>query len=264
MSLWDFITGAEPRPPGQQKAPPSDAGGATADAREESGSRNGNPITAPGQPAPPAPVRARAVNYLGVIVGPPEHGKSSLASAVGNERAAAGAWVFAHDPNRQFGGAWYESADAWRAAAAMAAQRKVPLPRVAAFGGSFAELGDLVVGLGRRYNRVDAVTWPMHLIGDEATLLDTSGASWMAQQDAALLANRRHLGITATINLQWPTQLSRAWYLMSTDIYLFRVVDSDWLDKAEKWFSLGKGALADVSTLPPHRYVHLQPGKGRV
>jgi hypothetical protein len=197
------------------------------------------------------------VNFFGLIIGPPEFGKTSLAVEIVETFLAQDVNVFAHDPNRQFRGrcAEYADAAAWRSAAEAAAKTSSPMPRGSLFGCKAKEVRDLMVDLGQKWNDVDRVRVPMLGVFDEGSMLGTSGPTWISEEDQMVISNRRHLGMGLLINLQRPTMLTSAFSEIATDVYLLQQ-NGKRVDALEETLNLRPGALARVVELPPHRYVH--------
>lgn len=203
------------------------------------------------------------VNYQGITVALPEYGKSSIAAAIIAKKLREGRWVFAHDRNRQFNPVTrcYASAGEWRNAARAAAERNEPMPRGASMTGKWSEVAALVEELGRRHNSVNAVHMPMLLVADESSLMDTSGATFVDKSDQEVMANRRHLGVELLFNVQTKTMLTEKFWTQATDVYLMAQPEHR-LRELEKACHLRLGSLGVLLNLPPHRYVHVRPGRG--
>lgn len=204
-----------------------------------------------------------SLNFLAIICGPPEHGKTSLAADVIRQRLDDGWWIFAHDVNEQFAHLCksYTSTDAWRAAAREAASGNKPMPRGASFRCKASEVVALCNELGELHNRAKAVRFPMLLAFDEGSLLDGSGSTHIGDDDNELIANRRHRGIGLLYNVQRRTQLTQAFWDLATDLYLLAQPEKR-VAELEEIGHLKAGTLAGLVALPPFRYAHVKPGRG--
>lgn len=203
------------------------------------------------------------MNYQAIVVGLPFYGKSSILAAQIKRSLDDGAWVFVHDPNRQFRGLCRPYADAatWVRAARAAAATKRPIARGASVGGSWSDLRALVDDLGRRFNRDTRATMPMLLAADESSLMDTSGPTFASREDTALMGSRRHRQVGLFFGVQSKTMVTDRFWSLATDVYL-QAQPEDRIRELERACHLDVGALAVLRNLPPHRYVHVQPGRG--
>lgn len=206
-------------------------------------------------------------NFMGLVVGPPSHGKTTLAGALVRRHFTDGEGiVLAHDPNQQYrhhGCAPYEDVAAWRRAAAKAIATRVAMPRGASLGGSASEVTELANDIGTRCNRALRCAVRILAVYDEGSLLDTSGSTYVGAVDNQLMANRRHRGVGLLYLIQRATQLPRPFFDMSTDVYVFRQ-PPDAVDILERALLLRRGELAHVAELPRHDYVHVKLGDGIV
>ncbi len=201
-----------------------------------------------------------------LVVGPPKVGKTTLI------KSRLGAWLrahptghaFVHDPNGDYVDlcASYDSVDAWRARASRASA-DAPMPRGAAFSTDTPEpVTKLVRELGNRHNRQHRVTFPMMFIVDECALLDTSGSTHAGSLDLSVMARRRHLGVALVYNMQHPTLLTKAFYMLATEVIAFAQTDADAVRETEKRAGLPAGSLAHTLNAPPRRYWRLVKGVG--
>ncbi len=213
-----------------------------------------------------------AVNYMAIVAGVPETGKSSLVATQARAWLEAGEWVFFHDPNGQFSlpefgslAAYYASADAWRSAAAAAAASGKPMPRAASIGGASSDLVALVDELGQKHNNQFRVRLPMRLVVDEASLLDKSGSSHMSREDNELISNRRHRGVGISINTQRVKQLPAPFYQTATDVYAFVGLPRSAIDHLVEMLNIRDPSTLDaLDAEPSHEFLHIKPGRGVV
>lgn len=203
-------------------------------------------------------------DFFGVAIGGPMMGKSSLANKVIQDELECGTWVFAHDPSGQYARtcATYPSFAAWRTAAAAAAAANRPMPRGAAITGDVRELLDGVAELGERYNRQTLHRFPMLVVCDEGSLLE-SGSTHTDKGDLRLFSRRRHLGVRFLLLIQHPTMVSKGILILSTDVFLFAVARKE-QPRLEDLLFLDEGALAGLENLEKYNYVHVRRGLGFV
>lgn len=221
-----------------------------------------------GDPRPLTPELVDKPDSFELVVGPPKSGKSSLCKRLLLERLERGRWCFVQDSAREFEDVCvpYATAAAWTAAAAAATPER-PLPRAAAvacFDGA-DELVELVFSLGDRWNRsFGACRAPICLALNESTELGETGSTYLGKLQSRLVSQRRHLGIEVLYCLQWSTQLPRQVYAVATRVYLFRQTRADSIADLELKLNLERGSLGLLATLPPHRFVTWEQGKGLV
>jgi len=214
----------------------------------------------------------RAVNYMAILAGVPETGKSSLVATQARAWLEAGEWVFFHDPNGQFTmpqfgslSVRYENAAAWRAAAAAAAKGGAPMPRAASVGGASDELVALVDELGKRHNTQFRTRLPMRLVVDEASLMSKSGATHMDRADNELISNRRHRGVGISINTQRVKQLPAPFYQTATDVFAFRGLPRSAIDHLVEMLNIRDAStMEELDAEPSHEFLHIKPGRGVV
>lgn len=212
-----------------------------------------------------------------IICGPPKVGKTSVHYPLIEEDLAAGEWVFAQDPNAQFGGLCvrYPTVMDWVKAAQAAFKAKQPLPRGASIANPKTswQLGDVagdgLVGfvseLGRRLNHVERCVFPMTLAVDETSLLgDNSGPTHMSEDLDVLANNRRHRGVRMRFNMQRPTQLPAPLWDVVTRVYLFACPQVKRVRLLEERLHLPEGQLEALLTLQNHKYYVAEPRVGIV
>ena len=205
-----------------------------------------------------------------IIIGPPKHGKSSIAFQLVREHLATHATGIAlvHDTNGMFSRnglcARYETTAAYRAAAAAARKEKRALPRGASFSCGSDEIAKLAHELGRLHNRDIDVRVPIMLVYDEAALMDGSGSTHISPLDKVINSNRRHLGVAPVYNIQWPTMLTRAFYVTATDAYVFSMRSPKDTDTLEEYLGLADRRLLPLVGRGQYEHVHWKQGKGLV
>src|SRR5262245_53030423 len=119
---------------------------------------------------------------MAVILGPPGHGKSSLAAELAEARLRAGSFVLVQDANREFGRFCVPYADerAFLAAVAAARAEGKRLPGGAAFPLPADRVLALAVSLGDQWNRSKGtVTQPICFVVNETTSFEQSGSTWV-------------------------------------------------------------------------------------
>jgi hypothetical protein len=209
------------------------------------------------------------VNFFALLVGPPEHGKTSLAAELARDRLRQGRWVLAQDQNGELAHLCtrYESAADFLRALARAADAGVPLAAGAAFpcaGDQGAdEVLELAVALGDQWNRAAGGTRePICVVINESSGFDGAGSTFLGRLQNVALNQRRHLGLELVYCLTRPSMLPRPVYDVATDVYLFFQPSSDRVRTLESLLGLERGELDALLTLPPHRYLHWQPRRG--
>lgn len=204
-------------------------------------------------------------NQSAIIAGPPEYGKTSIARAlVRRHMKETNGLALVHDPVAQFGRdgcRFYPDTNAWRREAAAAKGK--PMPRGASLGGSSSAIVELAIALGTRAgNTQENVRLPILVVIDEGSTNDSSGSTWISQEDQEALALRRHKGVGFVFNIQTPTMLMERFWLMTTDAYLF-VQTSKHAKLLNERLLLEAGTLegAGVCALGLHEYLHVKrPG----
>ena len=205
-----------------------------------------------------------------IIIGPPKHGKSSIAFELA--RAHLAQWptgiALVHDSNGMFSRnalcARYETTAAYRAAATTARKEKRALPRGASFLCGSDEIAKLAYELGRLHNNDTNVRVPIMLVYDEAALMDGSGSTHISTLDKQINSNRRHLGVAPVYNIQWPTMLTRAFYVTATDAYVFSMRSEEDTSTLEKYLGLPNDRLRPLVGRNKFSHVHWKQGEGLV
>jgi hypothetical protein len=214
-------------------------------------------------------VRPLKVNYFALLIGPPAHGKTSLAAELARERLAAGRWLLAQDQDGEFGSLcrpYATAADFLRALRAAAVDGET-IPAGAAFpcaGYQGAdELLELAVSLGEQWNRSAGSTRePICVVVNESSGFEGAGSTFLGRLQNVALNQRRHLGLELVYCLTRPSMLPRPVYDVATDVYLFFQPSSDRVRALESLLGLERGELDPLLSLPPHSYLHWQPRRG--
>lgn len=204
---------------------------------------------------------APKVNFCALVVGPPEHGKSSLCAELALARLRAGSFVLVQDANGEFGRLCrpYQTPGEFLTAVRAAAEAKQAIPRGAALAcaGGADELIALGIALGEQWNRGhDSTRVPICVVVNESSSFKETGATFLGKLQDVILNQRRHLGLEIVYCLQRPSQLPQPVYDVATDIYLFRQMNSDRVRDLERRVGVEQGALEILLNLPPHKYVH--------
>jgi hypothetical protein len=209
------------------------------------------------------------VNYFALLVGPPEHGKSSLSAELALDRLKRGRWVLAQDQNHEFGRfcARYPTAVDFKRALARASEEGKPFPQGAAFpcaGDDGAdEVLQLAVDLGEQWNRAAGGTRePICVVNNEASGFDGAGSTFLGKLQNVVLNQRRHLGIELIYCLTRPSMLPRPVYDVATDAFLFYQPSLQRIRELESLLGLDRGELERLSSLARHAYVHWTPRRG--
>jgi hypothetical protein len=206
-------------------------------------------------------------NYFALLVGPPEHGKSSLAAQLALERLEAGRWLLAQDQNAEFGRLCvrYPTTDAFLGELAAAAEDGRRVPAGAAFPcvDGADDVLRLGVTLGEQWNRAHGFTRePICVVINEASGFESTGSTYLDRLQNVVLNQRRHLGLELIYCLTRPSMLPRPVYDVATDVFLFFQPSSDRIRALEGLLGLERGELEPLLELPPHRYLHWTPRRG--
>lgn len=206
---------------------------------------------------------SKKVNYVGIVQGYPESGKTTLMAEHVARWVADGGMVVLHDPDAQFCSVatHYPSAAAWMAAFARAAAANQKMPAAVSLGDvSEAEVTAAALLLAQCLRAMGSAV-PVLLGYDEAVLLSKTTQHYIDPTLAEILARRRHLGIGLEILCQTAGQLHAQWRQLATDMFMFRWTDSQNLRDLCRQWSLPPSVAEAVPQLPDHHYVHLRPGR---
>jgi hypothetical protein len=201
------------------------------------------------------------VNFFALVVGPPEHGKSSLCAELALARLKAGSFVLVQDQNGEFGRlcAPYPTPGEFLAVVNKAAAEKQAIPRGAALAcaGGADELIALGISLGEQWNRGHATTRaPICVVVNESSSFSETGSTYMGKLQDFILNQRRHLGIELVYCLQRPSMLPQPVYDVATDVFLFRQSNTERVRDLERNLGVEKGSLEILLSLRPHKYIH--------
>jgi hypothetical protein len=207
-------------------------------------------------------------SFMALLIGPPEHGKTSAAAELAEQRLVAGSFVLAQDPDREFGRfcVRYASAEEFLVAVAAAAKQG----RTLAGGASFRTISPdkllaLAVELGELWNRGDedaGVRQPICIVVNEVSEFEESGSTHIGKGLYAALSQRRHLGLEPIFAMQDPTQLPAKVFGYATEIHLFRHSRHDVVLELERRLGREKGDLVALLDLPAHQRAIWRPVVG--
>lgn len=207
------------------------------------------------------------VDFMALLVGPPGHGKSSLAAELAEARLREGRWVLAQDTNREFGRfcAPYESPRAFLDRCAQAAKDQQPMPRGASFARPADDVLALAVQIGTEWNlRRGSVHAPICVVVNETTTFEGSGSTHVGVDLGRTVAQRRHLGIELILCMQHAAQLPASVFEFATEVHAFRQKRADRIVTLEKTLGENAGALLGLSDLGKHRFATWRPDAGLV
>lgn len=191
-----------------------------------------------------------------VIQGHVGSGKTTLVRQLLAAHAEAGATCFVQDPDHQFADLFpvFDSAADYRRAAAAAAIAGEAFQRGAAIAETDDEpvtaLALAVAPAVKAEGRYTVVAY------DEAVLAAEPNHCTPVQR--AMLARRRHLGVSVILNVQDFGQAHAIWQRLATEIFIFRCADRGRVKViAERWGRDADRLWAALSTLPAHEWARL-------
>jgi hypothetical protein len=202
------------------------------------------------------------VDFLALLVGPPGHGKTSLAMELALERLRAGRWVLVQDAAREWAPRicveFPAPPDFLRSLSA-----GQPVRRGASFPVGADQILELGRSLGAAWNQsAGHVTQPICLVVNEASSSEESGPTWVGRLADQVINQRRHLGLELIYCLQRPTQLSSAFWDAATYVAMFRQTRADRVDALERAVGVERGALRSLLSLDRHQYLRWTPAGG--
>ncbi len=204
------------------------------------------------------------------LCGLPKFGKTTVARKLVDDflKTYPTGRVFVQDVHRNYLDycTMYETVDAWRAAFAAAEKAKKSIPRGAAFGVDVdaSKITELVISLGKHWNRGDVLRVPIMAVYDESSAMDTSGPTHMDKLDTLLFSNRSHWGIVPLYNAQRPGALMEGMWAQCTDVFIFGQPSQKWTRRMEENLGLAEGTLDKLIAAPKHFYLHWRSGEGIV
>jgi hypothetical protein len=205
----------------------------------------------------------RDVDFLALLIGPPKHGKSSLAADIAEQRLRQGRVVLAQDLYGDFkrlARTYKGEADYLRA---LADAKGAAAPAGAAFPMAADRVVALAMQLGERWNgSADNIARPICVVVNETTTFEESGATHVSRGLAEAFAQRRHLGLEFVLCMQHAAQLPELIFEAATEVHMFRQSRRKRIAKLED--ALGVEDLDGLIALPPHRYVTWRPVEGIV
>jgi hypothetical protein len=210
------------------------------------------------------------IDQMVIVIGPPKHGKTTLVRGLVIEHLTKypeGIALVQDTNGDQFADICktYDSVDEYRAAVLSSATTKTKLPRGSSFRGRCSSaIRDLAVEIGKAYNAADSVRVPIMLAYDEASMMESSGSTFVDADDMEMIAQRRHRGIAPIFNCQHSSILTDAFYGCATDVVLFGQPSADRAAKLEVKLGLAKGALTRMVGAPKFVYAHWKQGEGLV
>jgi hypothetical protein len=198
------------------------------------------------------------VNYLALVIGPPEHGKTSLAAHLAEQRLKAGRVVLVQDAGREYSAicTYYPSPAAYLRALAEHAAAGTEMPRGAAFGVGADAVLELARQLGEAWNKPHAEPpAPITVVINEASSSVETGATWMGKLADLVINQRRHLGLELVYCLQRPTQLHPAFYDSATNVAIFRQTRTKSIRYLASQLGIEDSAVWPALSLDKHQYL---------
>jgi len=206
-------------------------------------------------------------DFLALLLGPPGHGKSSLAAELAEARLRQGSWVLAQDANRELGRfcVEYPSTHAFLERVAATAKEGKPMPGGASFATSADAVLRLAVTLGEQWNRArGTVAQPICVVVNETTSFEGAGSTWVGQELASAVGQRRHLGLELVLCMQHAAQLPALIFESATEVHAFRQKRADRIVALERVLGEDPGAFGALRDLPKHRFTTWRPDAGLV
>lgn len=206
-------------------------------------------------------------DYFAIAIGPQGYGKSSLGAELAEARLRAGSWVVAQDMNRECSRFCVErrgTAELLELLAAAAKDQR-PIPGGASFAVPADEVLRVAVALGEQWNRAHGtVRQRICVLINEATSFDGAGSTFVGQELARTLNQRRHLGLELVLCMQNAAQLPASVFEAATEVHIFRQDQQKRITLLEDRLGLREGALERLPSLVPHQYVTWRPVVGLV
>lgn len=204
-------------------------------------------------------------DYCGIVIGPQGYGKSSLAAELAEQRLRSGAWVVAQDMNRETGRfcVAYDSPAQLLELLSRHAKEQRPLPGGAAFASAADGVLRVACALGEQWNRAHGtVRHRICVLVNEATSFEGAGSTFVGQELARTLNQRRHLGLELVLCMQNAAQLPAAVFEAATEVHIFRQDQAKRIRLLEDRLGLREGSLERLPELVPHQYVTWRPVVG--
>lgn len=202
------------------------------------------------------------MNLAMFVAGVSGAGKTTYVNDVARDWLERGGWVFVHDMTRSFAVPHFKSWAEYLAAAAANIDEATGFTklRIAGFSCKWSELVAGMKDLARQLNSEKNIRFPMLLICDEAAQIDSSGKTYIGEEDKDLFGLRRHYGIAIVVNMQRVTDLMESFWGRLTDIILFRLgaaVDAQIIERGAEF---PKGTLAAATKLDQFDFLHVLRG----
>lgn len=194
-------------------------------------------------------------DFLALLIGPPKHGKSSLAAEYAEQRLRAGSVVLVQDLNREFSRfcKHYNTEAEFLAVVAAAERAGTTFPGGAAFPLSADRVLALALQLGRTWNQAHgSVRQPICFVVNEVTSFVQSGPTHAGHDLSEAIFQRRHLGLEMIFAMQHAAQLPQLVFEPATVVRMFRQARRDRIQLLEQVLGLERGALEGLSAAPRH------------